>query len=62
MGGSELAERLQTMEPAVKVLFISGYAQDEIRAEPAPGRETAFLQKPFPLDALVQKVRDLLAR
>jgi len=60
MTGRELAERMRETIPSVKVLYVSGYTDDEavrIGAFP-PGSK--FLQKPFTLGALVGKVRETL--
>ncbi|HEV2202283.1 MAG TPA: response regulator [Bryobacteraceae bacterium] len=58
--GPELAGQLLEMLPELKVLYISGYTEDEsVRAgEYPPGAK--FLQKPFTLGALVAKVRESL--
>ncbi len=59
--GPELARQLAARQPAVKVLFLSGYADEaaallgELRE---PGR--AFLAKPFAAEALAARVRELL--
>jgi two-component system, cell cycle sensor histidine kinase and response regulator CckA len=58
--GSVLAERLAAIRPETKVLYTSGYADDEIAQLGAPGQQFAFLDKPFSRDALVRKVRELL--
>jgi FixJ family two-component response regulator len=60
MSGRELADRLQAMRPATRVLFISGYTDNIIaeRGMLAPG--TAFLQKPFSPRHLAAKVREVL--
>jgi PAS domain S-box-containing protein len=60
MGGRELADRLLALRPSLRVLFTSGYTDDDIlrRGVLLPG--TAFLQKPFTVDRLVQKVREVL--
>ncbi len=58
--GSVLAERLAAIRPETKVLYTSGYADDEIVQLNVPGQYHAFLGKPFSRDALVAKVRDLL--
>ena len=60
MSGSEVAERLMHERPHMKVLYISGYTDDAIIHHGVVKEGTAFLQKPFTPDALVQKVRQLL--
>ena len=58
--GTRLAEQLTASIPTLKVLYMSGYTDDE-RArtgEMPPGAK--FLQKPFTLSALVAKVRESL--
>jgi CheY-like chemotaxis protein len=57
MGGLELAQELRTRQPAMKLLCVSGYPDNEM---PAIGAE--FLAKPFSRDALVLKVREILDR
>jgi len=61
MNGPALAQRLRESRPQTRVLYISGYAEDASVLEDAMQRGEAFLQKPFSLDALAQKVRALLA-
>lgn len=60
MLGPELARKLYALDPTLKVLYISGYTQDEsVRAgEYPPGAR--FLPKPFTLGALLGKVRETL--
>ena len=60
MGGCELAQRVSAARPHIKVLFLSGYTEDAIvhQGELEPG--TAFLQKPFTLQILARKVREVL--
>ena len=60
MGGRELAESLTAAYPAMKVVYVSGFTDDEgVRAgEFPPG--SSFLQKPFTLSALVGAVREAL--
>jgi two-component system cell cycle sensor histidine kinase/response regulator CckA len=60
MSGTELAARVRSVQPHVRVLFMSGYS-DEVLSWPAESRRgTAFIQKPFTLDALTAKVREVL--
>ncbi len=60
MSGTELAAHVQSAQPHVRVLFMSGYS-DEVLAWPADSRRgAAFIQKPFTIDALTAKVREVL--
>jgi two-component system cell cycle sensor histidine kinase/response regulator CckA len=52
--GMELAERLLKLRPATHILYISGYPEQEI-ADPA----AAFLQKPFRLEVLGARIRQM---
>ncbi len=57
--GQELAKRLLVARPSLKVLFMSGYPEQD--AVPlAPGSGVAFLPKPFTRKLLLQKLRELL--
>ncbi len=59
MGGRELAERLCPLRPGLKVLYVSGYTSDAAVHSFPEG--AGFLQKPFTLEALMAKVREVLA-
>ncbi|HEX2220020.1 MAG TPA: ATP-binding protein [Gemmatimonadales bacterium] len=60
MGGGELVERLTALRPDLKVLYISGYTNDEVVRRGIPGVTTGFLHKPFTADALMRRVREVL--
>lgn len=60
MGGRELVERLQTQGHDMKVLYVSGYTDDTTIYSGELPAGTAFLQKPFTLGSLLDKVREVL--
>ena len=62
MNGRELARELQAERPALEVLFMSGYTADVIGRHGVLEEGENFLQKPFTLDSLRSKVREVLRR
>lgn len=61
MGGRELAEKLAVSQPGLKVLYVSGFTDDEAIRSGSLGPGAEFLQKPFTLGSLVEKVREMLS-
>jgi two-component system, cell cycle sensor histidine kinase and response regulator CckA len=59
--GRELARDAQEFQPGLPVLFMSGYADRTFGPEGPGGLGDAFLQKPFGLDVLAARVRQMLA-
>jgi len=57
MSGHELAQRVASLRPGMRVLFVSGYTGDSL---PHLGPTAAFLEKPFGPGDLVKKVRQIL--
>ena len=60
MSGRQLAEKLLSMQPHLKVLYISGYTDEAIARHGLLEHETHLLQKPFTRKALASRVRILL--
>jgi two-component system, cell cycle sensor histidine kinase and response regulator CckA len=60
LSGHELVQQLLPTVPTIKVLYLSGYAQDAFPSTAATGAQKAFLQKPFTLQSLARKVREIL--
>jgi two-component system cell cycle sensor histidine kinase/response regulator CckA len=60
LGGRELASRLAQSRPQMKVLFMSGYPDHATWSSELVDETAAVLQKPFPLETLTRKIRNLL--
>ena len=60
MGGRELAQELRRTHPETKVLYISGYPEDDVERRGVFESETAFMAKPFTSTALARRVREVL--
>ena len=60
MDGKELTKRLQTVLPDLKVLFMSGYTANVIMHRGILESDVHFLQKPFTVQSLAGKVREIL--
>jgi PAS domain S-box-containing protein len=60
--GRDLAEHVRQARPDLKILYISGYTDDDAVRTGAIPPGSKFLQKPFTLGSLVGKVKEALAR
>ena len=61
MGGPELAVRLATLHPQIKIIYMSGYAEYAKDDRNLADSEKVILQKPFALDTLARQVSEALA-
>jgi two-component system cell cycle sensor histidine kinase/response regulator CckA len=59
-GGKEVADRLSSLRPGIKVLFMSGYTDEAIVHHGVLDSDVKFIQKPFSPTALAKKVREVL--
>jgi CheY-like chemotaxis protein len=57
--GREVVEQALALRPALKVLFVSGYAHESV-LEVGAQRRVPFLQKPFAPSTLTRTVREVL--
>jgi two-component system, cell cycle sensor histidine kinase and response regulator CckA len=62
MDGPTLARKTREFLPDLKVIFISGYAEDRVREDLGGVEGAHFLPKPFSLKQLAAKVKDVLRR
>jgi len=60
ISGIQLAERLLTDRPDLKIIFTSGYSSNEVSAELMARSQARFLQKPYSHNDLAKIVRDCL--
>ena len=60
LSGHELVQQLVSSRAGLKILYLSGYAQDAFATSHAAEAQKAFLQKPFTLQSLARKVREVL--
>jgi CheY-like chemotaxis protein len=62
MDGRVLAEQLTALRPGLRVVYISGYAEQIAEHQELLEADDAFLQKPFRQEALLLKLRQVLER
>lgn len=60
MNGRELFRTASELYPWIRVLYMSGYTDDAIGHHGVLNNGVAFIQKPFTVKALAQKVRSIL--
>jgi two-component system cell cycle sensor histidine kinase/response regulator CckA len=60
MDGPALVREVREDDPGIKVIFISGYAEDAFRQRLDSDRDIHFLAKPFSLKQLAVKVKDVI--
>jgi len=58
VGGGELAKTLKARHPGLKVVYMSGYNDDEVLKHGVSQLDSIFLQKPFTRDLLVQRIQE----
>ena len=61
MDGPTLLREMRTRNPNLKIIFVSGYAEDAFEKSLPENEQFAFLAKPFALSALVEKVKQTMA-
>ena len=60
MGGEELAQKIQSIDPVIRVFFMSGYTEEVITRQSLEQAGVAFIHKPLLPNRLVMKLREVL--
>jgi YesN/AraC family two-component response regulator len=60
MNGRDLAQKLRALYPQLKCLYISGYTADVIAHHGVLDTGLYFIQKPFSVNVLIDKLREVL--
>jgi len=60
MNGKELAEKLTSSFPHIKIIFTSGYAEDHLVHEGELESHINFVEKPYTFNNLLNKIREIL--
>jgi two-component system cell cycle sensor histidine kinase/response regulator CckA len=60
MGGPQLVEQLRQVRQDIKVLYMSGYTDNSITHQGVLEKGMNYIQKPFTIDGLTRKVREVL--
>ena len=61
MDGPTLLREMRIRNPNLKIIFVSGYAEEAFDKSLPENEQFAFLAKPFALSALVAKVKETMA-
>lgn len=58
----QLVEHLHRLNPALRVIFTSGYEPDELRGLTADQKWMSYVSKPIPFDRIVENIREMHIR
>ncbi len=62
MNGPTLLGELRKIDPTIKFIFVSGYAEDAFKNDLPEGEQFGFLPKPFSLKQLIETVKETMGR
>ena len=60
MDGPTMLREMRKLNPDLKIIFVSGYAEEAFDKSLPENEQFAFLPKPFALSALVEKVKETM--
>jgi len=62
MSGPRLIDKLRESRPDIKVIYMSGYVDEELEQDAVGQPNTCFIQKPFSVGALLDLIQNLLGK
>jgi len=62
MDGPSLLKHIREKMPTLKVIFVSGYAEESVRRDIEDDQSVEFLAKPYSLDQINSKVKEVLGK
>jgi CheY-like chemotaxis protein len=60
MGGKEAFDLLRSVNPSIRIMIVTGYGKEAVEMSRFSTPVNGFVQKPFQLETLAMKVRDVL--
>jgi CheY-like chemotaxis protein len=60
MGGKEAFKQIREINPAARIIILTGYGRETIEAADFGSKVNAFMQTPFHLETLAMTVRQIL--
>ena len=60
MSGYELAGKVVSMQPSIRVVYMSGYSDEAVSQGSSPEVATHFIEKPFTIASFAKKIREVL--
>jgi CheY-like chemotaxis protein len=61
MNGRQVAEAARALQADLKILFITGYAENAVSNQGHLGPDMHMLTKPFPMDLLAARIKTILS-
>ena len=61
MSGLELADRMEGDRPGMRILFMTGYAENVVLKKGIPGKRRECIGKPFSQEQITRRVREILS-
>jgi FixJ family two-component response regulator len=60
LGGWEVFLKMREIDPGVKTIMASGYLDPKLKAEMLSAGAADFIQKPYVIDSLLEKIQQVL--